>query len=368
MGDMNVASSVASNLTNVITNYSVDGKTTDAATGHGRFVYHNSNRTQQLGYYKKIPELQAAIDGRAEWAMGKGFEADEATTMLLMTIKGKGNQSFNSIIETMIRDYYIGGDAFAEIIREDGNLINLKILDPDSMGIVSNAQGMITGYEQNSKTNKTPKKYDKDRILHFSRNVVADEVHGTSVVDACEWIILARNEAMADERTLRHRFVVPRWIIKLDTDDKTKIATEKAKWDLANKNGENMYVPMGAVEVEQMGISPNATLNNQSWIESLNNYFYETVGTPKIIIGNSQSFTEGATKMVYLAFEQRVKKDQLYVEEQLISQLNIVIDLVFPASLENEVLAAKPTDEEAKEGPLTASEPNDTTAEAEGNR
>jgi len=369
MGDMNVASSVASDLTNVMTNYSVDAKTTDATTGHGRHVYYNTNRSQQLGYYKTIPELQAAIDARAEWAMGKGFEADEQTTMLLMTIKGKNNQSFNSIIESMIRDYYIGGDAFTEIIRdEEGNLMNLKILDPDSMGIVSNAQGMITGYEQTSKANKIPKKYDKEKILHFSRNVVADEVHGTSVVDACEWIILARNEAMADEKTLRHRFVVPRWIIKLDTDDQTKIATEKGKWDLANKNGENMYVPMGAVEVEQMGISPNATLNNQSWIESLNNYFYETVGTPKVIIGNSQSFTEGATKMVYLAFEQRVKKDQLYVEEQLISQLNIVIDLVFPASLENEVLAAKPTDEEAKEGPLTAAEPNDTTAETEGNR
>jgi len=369
MGDMNVASSVASDLTNVVTDYSVDAKVTDAATGQGRFVWRNTKRSQQLGYYKTIPELQAAIDARAEWAMGKGFEADEQTTMTLMTIKGKGNQSFNSIIETMIRDYYIGGDAFAEIIVDDeDNLMNLKILDPDSIGIVSNSQGMITGYEQTSKTSKTPKKFNKEKILHFSRNVVADEVHGTSVVDACEWIILARNEAMADERTLRHRFVVPRWIIKLDTDDTAKIAVEKGKWDLANKNGENMYVPMGAVEVEQMGISPNATLNNQSWIESLNNYFYEEVGTPKVVIGNSQSFTEGATKMVYLAFEQRVRKDQLYVEEQLINQLNIVIDLVFPASLENEVLAATPSQQEAKEGPLTAAEPNDTTAEVEGNR
>jgi len=353
-----------------MTDYSVDAQQTDAPTGLAKTRYTNTNWTQQLGYYKTIPELRAAIDARADWAVGKGFEADEQTTMLLMTIKGKGNQSFNDILRTMIRDYYIGGDAYAEIIRDDeDNLINIKVLDPGSITIVSNSQGMIIGYEQTTKSRKIPKEYTTEKIWHLSRNVVADEMHGVSVVDACEWIILARNEAMSDEKTLRHRFVVPRWIIKLDTDNQAKIDAEKKKWDAANAAGENMYVPMGAVEVEQMGISPNATLNNQSWIESLNNYFYEVVGTPKVIIGNSSNFTEGGVKIVYLAFEQSVKKDQLYNEEQLINQLNIVINLVFPASLENEVLAATPPAEEAqKEGPLTAAEPNDTTAEMEGNR
>ena len=198
MGDVNVASSVASDLTNVMTNYSVDAKITDATTGHGRHVYYNTNRSQQLGYYKKIPELQAAIDGRAEWAMGNGFVADEQTTMLLMTIKGKNNQSFNSIIESMIRDYYIGGDAFTEIIRdEEGNLMNLKILDPDSMGIVSNAQGMITGYEQTSKANKIPRKYDKEKIecaenMGYAVLVVWEDDYKktpTKVINAClKWL------------------------------------------------------------------------------------------------------------------------------------------------------------------------------------
>ena len=67
---------------------------------------------------------------------------------------------------------------------------------------------------------------------------------------------VAKNEAMADFKQVMHRFVKPRWIVKLDTDDDTAIGVEKAKWDKSNEDGENMFIPMGTVEVEQMAISP----------------------------------------------------------------------------------------------------------------
>jgi len=67
---------------------------------------------------------------------------------------------------------------------------------------------------------------------------------------------------------------------------------------------------------------------------------------------------------------------QLFVEEAVLAQLNLVINLTFPVSLENEALSNKPDEEEqeaevqapeiqANEG---AVEPNDTTAELAGNR
>ena len=370
---MNVASSVASDLTNAVTDYSVATTQTDAAGDQKEYRYCNTNWPQQLGYYTTIPELRAAIDVKATWCIGKGIDpelTDEPTQMLLETIKGIGNESINTILENMIRTMYIGGDSYAEIIRDDDDvIINIKTLDPSVMTIVGNAAGRITKYEQTSKIKgKKPVKFDPDKIFHLSRNRVADNIHGTSVIDAVEQIILMRNEAMTDYKQVMHRFVKPRWIIKLDSDDPTIIAAEKAKWDEANEKGENMYIPMGSVEVEQMAISPNATLNPQQWIDSLNDYFYEVVGTPKIIMGNSKNFTEASSKIVYLAFEQSVKEDQLYVTEQLRGQMNLIVAFVFPASLENEVLAAKPSQEDEKQGAMTASEPNDTTAEMEGNK
>jgi hypothetical protein len=56
-----------------------------------------------------------------------------------------------------------------------------------------------------------------------------------------------------------------------------------------------------------------------------------------------------------------VKCEQLYIEEQVLGQLNLEIELTFPASLQNELLS----DEAAAPG-MQAAQPNDTTVEMEG--
>ena len=94
-----------------------------------------------------------------------------------------------------------------------------------------------------------------------------------------------------------------------------------------------------------------------AWIEALNNYFYEAAGVPKIIIGNAQEFTEASAKISYLAFQQTIEEEQLFIEEQVWEQLGLRIELEFPASLENELLSDKKKD--ATQG---AAQPNETTA------
>ena len=117
-----------------------------------------------------------------------------------------------------------------------------------------------------------------------------------------------------------------------------------------------MYIPKGAVVPELITTAGNSTLNPLPWIEVLNDYFYETVGTPKIIVGNSKAFTEASAKIAYLTFQQVVEEEQLYIEQEILKQLNIEIELEFPASLENELLS-----DNAKDGPMTAAQPSDTT-------
>ena len=134
MGETDVTSSVASDLTNVVTDFSVDTQITDGATDQKETTWMNTDWTQYFGYYKKIPEVAGVIDAKASWTIGKGFTADEITTMLLDTIKGNGFDTFNTILENMERTKEIGGDSYAEIIRDDnGILINLKPLDPSVM-------------------------------------------------------------------------------------------------------------------------------------------------------------------------------------------------------------------------------------------
>lgn len=367
-----------SDLATQVEDWEVDSETTDGATEQKETTYLLADWSDKFGYYKHIPELHISIDSKATWTVGKGFKADEPTTILLEMIKGIGADTFNTIIENMIRTYHIAGDAYAEIVRDPESkvLVNLKPLDPSTIRIVANRAGKIIRYEQVAKIGgkNMKKKISMDKIFHLSRNRVADEIHGQSVITEVEDIIKMRNEAMNDWKRVLHRNIDPLWIFHLDTDDTTTIAAFKAKMDAARGEGENMYIPKGAVVPELVSTATNATLNPQSWIESLNRYFFQAVGTPAIIVGNSASLTEASAKMEYLVWQQTIEEEQLYIEEQALSQLNVAIQLEFPARLENELLSGTPAQQKPQvnapqiQQNEKANEGNDTTAEVQGNR
>tara|TARA_Y100000310_G_C20664529_1_gene806724 strand:- start:435 stop:1541 length:1107 start_codon:yes stop_codon:yes gene_type:complete len=348
---------------NTITDYSITPVSTDGAEDQKETYYDNENWTTYLGYYKKIPELAAAIDAKATWTIGKGFKSNEITEITLGTITGWGKDSFNTILENMVRTYHIGGDSFAEIIRDkDSKLINLKPLNPETIRIVANKQGVIIRYDQINRIKGTKhKSFTPEQMFHLARNRVADEIHGVSIIPAVEEIIKMRNEAMADYRKLLNRNIFPVKIFHLDTDDTNKIAEFKTKADKAHTQGENMYIPKGAVEIENSAIAPNATLNPLPWINQLNQYFFQATGVPQIIVGGAQEITEASAKIAYLAFEQVIEEEQLFVEEQVLAQLNLEIDLSFPASLQNELLSDNRKDVE--QGAVS---PEDTNVQGVG--
>lgn len=357
MAENRIGGAVASDLTNAMTDFSVSAQRTDGEADQKETEWMDENFTQYLGYYKdeKTPELTAVIDAKATWTVGKGFKADEITTMLLDTIKGNGFDTFNTILENAMRTMLLGGNFYAEIIRDDeGNLINLKPLNPEVMKHILNSKGQIIRFEQVGK-NQTIK-FKPEEIFYLARNRIADECHGTGIAQKLKLIIDMKNEAMADQRKALHWNVIPRWKFKLKTDDPDEISAYKRKMDNATGKGENIYEPYDVSESELVSVPPNATMNPLTWIQYLDNLFYEMAGVPKIIMGGSGEFTEASAKIAYLSFQQSVEEEQLYIEEQVLSQLNLVINLEFPASLENELLSDK-----TKDGAVNI-QPNETTA------
>lgn len=343
MVETRISGAVASDLSSVMTSYAVTTETTDGAQDTNETEYQLSNFDELFGNYINVPEVQAVIDAKATWTVGKGFNSSGIETFVADSIKGIGIDTFNTILENMIRTYNIAGDSYCEIIRDKkGMLINLKPLDPSTIKIIANKAGRIKRYEQTNKGHT--KKFAPNKIFHLSRNRVADNIHGTSMITALKDVILQLLEAEDDYKTLLHRFVKPRWIIHLDTDDPTEIANFKTKYDNANANGENLYIPKGTVELEQVAVAPNSTLNPLPWIESRKNKFFQAAGVPQIIVGGGNEFTEASAKIAYLAFQQTIEEEQLYIEEQVGMQLGIEIDLQFPASLENELLSDKKKD------------------------
>jgi len=344
MVNTNIGVAQAGDQASTFQDYSVDPATTDAPTGD-ETKWTNPKAAQYLGYYKLVPQLKKAINAKATWTIGKGFKSNPLTTLALSIIKGCGVDTFNTILENLVKMYHIYGDAFAEIVRDDtGRLINLKPLDPSVMTIVADGKGIIKRYELQKKGKKMVP-FEPDRILHLARDRIADEIHGTSIVESVEWIILALEEAMHDNRKRFHRNIYPVRVWYLDTDKDAKINAYKQKVADSKYKGEDMFVPKGSVETELTAVPENSSLNPIPWIQMLESKFYKEVGVPEIITGGSQELTQTAAQIAYLAFEQVVEEEQLYVEEQVLQQLDLEIELEFPASLQNNMLS-----DDAKDG------------------
>lgn len=356
MAVTDVGQSVISDMSNRVDDYSVDTQETDGVMDQKETYWVNDRWGQQLAYWKTKPELNRAITSLAIWTAGKGFTTNTATEALLDGITGWGEDTFTSIMINMLKVKKIGGDAYAEIIRnpKTGTWINLKPLDPGSMRIVVNPKGIIIRYEQISKIkDKEPVKFNPRDILHLCNDRIADEIHGTSIADLCEEVILARNEMMADRRKVLHRNVVPFRIIEVDSDNTVKLAKLKKDYEDAINKGEVIIVPKGNVGVKD---SNPVIIDSLQDIRYLENVFYQSVGVPRVI-ATSEEYTESGAKVGFLTFEPVYTNEQTQLEGDLLNQLAIRIKFNRPPSLGGALQR-----DEAKDTGQMGFQPNDTEA------
>lgn len=287
-------------------------------------------------YFNRIPKLKSAILMKAIWTVGKGFTADKATKMKLELIRGNGKQTFQDILFNMVVCKQVGRDSYAEIIREEDSnrLLNLKIINPGSMTKIFGRDGRIKRYEQTVTTDgkKSFIKFTPDEIFHLSHNCFAGEMHGRSVPEAVEDIILADDENFRVMKKLTRFQAVPFIIFKIKSNNLTSINKFKANIKEAREKGEDLIVPddenLLSYEVVQM--NPASIL--MEWRNSVNNQFYQAVGMPLILFGSAGS-TESGGKIEYLGHETVFEHDQLEIEQQVLSQLGLKINLNSPTSL-----------------------------------
>jgi len=348
-----------SNMTNVVDDVTVDTKSIDGVSSQKETEWMNTDWTKWWGYFNNIPDLQSALLMKSIWNVGKGWTADASTKGILELIDGWGKDTFDDILFNMDVIRNVGGDSFAEIIRnKDDTLVNLKPLDPETMKIIVDEKGIIKRYEQTSKIKgNPPKKFKPEEIFHLTCNRLADQIHGISRIAAVEDIILANNENFVDLKKLMHHQVKPFIMWKLKTDDQTKINEIVNKIDKARNLGEDMFIPDDDDAVSYEIVQVNISDAVFSWRNDIRNQFYRTFGLPLIIFGSGGS-TESGGKIEYLAHEQVFSADQRYLELQIWNQLGIKIKLNPPVTL----LENLQTDEKKDANQGLEIQPNDVTA------
>jgi hypothetical protein len=224
---------------------------------------------------------------------------------------------------------------------------------------------MLIRYEQFNKVKKNsiPIKFQPEEILHLSRNRIGDEMHGNGIIEAVEKLVLARNEALDDWKRVLHRNVDPLQIHHLDTDDSTKVNAYKSLLQTARVTGESLVIPKGSVDIEVV----QAPLQNPlTWIDAINQYFYQSVGVPDIVTGSSKILTEASAKIALLSYSQGIEYEQVQIEEMFRIQLNLIIDMINPVKIQSEAISSVSS---ANAEPVTqAFQPNDLIAELQGRK
>ena len=358
MAELNVSSATTTDFTNQVPDYIVSQKALDRASPNAdETFWYFDKATTYYGYYLTIPEIFSAANALATWTVSRGWETDDVYLKIqLEHVKGMGKDSFTQIMWNHEVVKLIVGDAFIEVKRnkKGDKILNMIPISPERVRIVFDSQGMIKRYDVwNS---EEWKKVNKEDMLHSSNKRIGDQVHGTSQIEASKFIIDARNEALSDERIIKHRDKAL-GIAYYKTDRASKITYANTQIENAVKNGEMVGLPEDTAEIKPY--PSRSSEDRTGWISYLENFFYQVFGVPRSI-ASSDGTSEVGGKMGHVIFEPIYTKEQIDLEDDLWNQQAIKITFKRPPSLGGLV-----SQDMAKNTGQQSIQPNDVTADME---
>jgi len=362
MAELNPSSATTTNFTGVVPDFIVNAKALDAAysTTSDETYWYFENATKYYGYYLTIPEIFSAANAMATWAFGAGWTTDDKILeQELKHVKGMGKDTFAKIIWSHEVVKLVVGDAFIEVKRKDdkqgvSKIINMIPISPERVRIVFDKQGMIKRYD--TWNGHEWREIKKENMLHSSNKRLGDQLHGTSQIEPSQFIIDARNEALSDERIIKHRDKAL-GIAYYKTDRANKINYVNTQIENAVKNGEMLGVSEDGVEIKPY--PSRSSEDRTGWIAYLENFFYQVFGVPRSI-ATSDGTSEVGGKMGNVNFEPTYAKERIDMEDDLWQQQAIKVKFEKQAELGGLMKETM-----AKNTGQTAIQPNDVTANME---
>lgn len=332
MGDIRQSTTLG--LTGV-PNFSIERKTLDSPSGQEENYYSNSDFPEKLGYYLLIPEYKKAIDTYGTWVLGQGITYMNARDKVICEhITGCGKDSLKDILWNLLVTKKHNGDSYAEIIRDDVGLQNLKPLNPQRMTHVTNKKGMLIGYDY-EQADGQKKRFKPEQIFHLINDRIGDETHGHYAGESVKWVIDARNEAMSDSRRMLHLSTIR--VLYVDEQDKTKLSQLKTDYAEGLKNGSVLIIPCKPEDAKFEDLQVPAMAAYMLWIEYLENFFYQAVGVPKSATGGVVNTTEAAAKVGMVAFDPNYIEEINDLQTDFFNQVGIKIMLTKQSSMMDNV-------------------------------
>ena len=358
MAELNISSATTTDFSNTVPDFIVAAKALDAANPNQSETYlYFEDATKMLGYAYNIPEIFNAASALCTWAVNRGWKAlNPQTKAELDHVRGVGNQTFTQLMWSHIFVKLVIKDSFLEIKRGKNDIIlNMIAISPERIRVVFSKVGLIKRYDvwNGSKWMAI----QRENMLHSSNKRIADQMGGTSQVEIAKKIVDAKNEALEDERIIKHRDKAL-GIAYYSTDKAGKIAYANSQIEKAVKSGEMVGLPEDTVKIEPY--PSRSSEDRTSWMSYLDNLFYQIFGVPRSI-ASSDGTSEVGGKMGHVIFEPIYTKEQIDLEQELETQQAIIIKFNRPPSLGG----MQPEIDESKNTGQVSLQPNDTSVSTE---
>lgn len=351
MAELNLSSATTTNFSGTVPDFIVKQRALDIASPNQEETYYYFDKaTTYYGFYLTIANIFNAANALATWAVKRGWKAkDPQTKIILDHVKGMGKDTFTKIMWNHLVVKLVVGDSFCEIKRKDDTIINMIPISPERVRVVFNKEGMIKRYDVWN--GNEWREVKKENMLHSQNKRIGDQLHGTSQIEPAQEDAKAIQEAISDERIIKHRDKAL-GIAYYKTDKAGKITYANSQIEKAVKNGEMLGLPEDTVKIE--AYPSRSSEDRTGWIAFLENRFYQNFGVPRSI-ASSDGTSEVGGKMGHVIFEPIYTAEQQDLEDDLWSQQAISIKFNRPPSLGGLV-----QEEEAKNTGQTRIQPNDS--------
>ena len=324
--DLNKATTT--DFTNTVPDFIVESMTLDVANSDGSETYvYFDKATENYGYYFNHPQIASRINSLCTWSFGQGYTTENSRTKVILEhVTGNGKETFNSIIWNHEAVKLMNGDAFIEIVKQKGVIINLINISPERVKVVYEGT-RIKRYEIWSGKKWVKKKVRE--IFHSMNKKIGDSTHGTSQIQANKNVNDAMLEAFEDERVIKHRDKAL-GIVYYKTNNTGKIEYANTQIEKAVKNGEMVGLPEDTAKIEPY--PSKSSEDRQNWLGYVEGLGYQTSGVPRSMVTSDGTSEVGGING-HLIFEPIYGKEQLNMENELWNQLAIRVKFTRPASL-----------------------------------
>ena len=274
---------------------------------------YNSQFYKWLGFVQKIPLLASIIDATvdatvASWRV-TGEHASEMAD-ILDDMVGNGKENYTQIMKNMLSISIVGGDAYAEIVFDEEDVTDLRILNPDSI-----TQIIKDGRIENYRVKQTNQMLQPENVFHLASNRIGSAPHGFSTIEPMNNLLIHFMQVQDDMARLFHRYIKPLNIFRFKTNSSQEINTWMSEFRKQQAvMDSDIGIPDDLVStIDRVSIPQGSTLDPTQWHNILINQFFMANRVSENILGIGTQNSEESAKMQMAGFAQLVRAKQKFL-------------------------------------------------------